>query len=41
MKTMLKRFKKDRHFSNTSVLIVSMLIIGFVTATLYVMYQGM
>jgi hypothetical protein len=40
MNTVLKKIKNVHHFNTTSVLIVSILIVGFIIAIVYVMYQG-
>lgn len=41
MKTSIKKLKKHYDISGTSILIVSILMLGFIGASLYVMAQGL
>jgi len=41
MKTTIKKFGKQYDISSTSILVVSALILSFIGATIYVMYQGL
>ncbi|WP_262713650.1 hypothetical protein [Panacibacter ginsenosidivorans] len=41
MKAAIKKIEKKYNISNTSILIVSFLMLSFIGATLYVMYQGL